>query len=210
MLPAPSGARCSLWRRLRPQKDDLSRIRPRRLYGRSERTQSAVPPGFPCRRVHTRRTSANCIWRRPRSPCEQRVRLSRGSSSPASGTPRPRAPDSSPPSPARQRLAPPASLWRYASSNAAAAPPKRCDRTAARSRGSRTCVMRRRMLLGFTTSVGRLSNGSKKERAPLSGRGSRVTRSTRTRSAYNFMHWLTISGTSFARWRLQNQLPSGR
>ena len=64
-----------------------------------------------------------------------------------------------------------------------------------------------RMSSPSTTSVGPVSNGSRKEKARSSGRGCRAVP---LRSAYSFMHWPTISVISCAHWRRRSRSKTGR
>ena len=67
-----------------------------------------------------------------------------------------------------------------------------------------------RMSSPSTTSAGRASNGSRREKAQSSGHGCHVGHSPPTRFVYSFMRWPTISAIFCARWRRRSRSRSGR
>src|SRR4030081_421730 len=70
---------------------------------------------------------------------------------------------------------------------------------------SPTCRDPPRMSSPSTTSAGRASNGSRREKAQSSGHGCHVGHSPPTRFVHSFMRWPTISAIFCARWRRRSR-----
>src|ERR1700716_127233 len=86
----------------------------------------------------------------------------------------------------------------------------RANSIRASASSSPTCRDPPRMSSPSTTSAGRASNGSRREKAQSSGHGCHVGHSPPTRFVYSFMRWPTISAIFCARWRRRSRSRSGR